>query len=779
MNEQVLVYEIKSSAVQNAVNLFSNDQKYFYWNDSSFKFLNEGDYVFIVNVTSRWVLFTKFLEKRIQTEPDYGNLISRFNHNGKSFEPVAPSSAKLEEWNNFIHLEVLQKINLPKEWVWKSLGSSETTYLNGSRINKDAALNRMLNIEQLKMLSDDHQYQEVLNASLENFIGGTLNPIILKAIKTEKIQKIITDPDFYFQLAKNKLEEFENFPDLSQGDLDDLLADFSESDATYSDYIKKLDEKSTEYRLFFLIGELVSYCDFNAAGKKQLNQYEDNRVLAKSNVRQTDWVKSLLKYKVGGLNLEGIPDSIKNAISFLKNPDEGSTMLSEKHRERASKNLLGLDYNSTDFLNSVKIFFKPYNINCNNPLNYTLVLSKIFYDEEVKKLWDSDGKEEENQQDTDNMNFKEIINHVHNYIKSKGFKYEIEEVANFYLALKSKPFVILAGISGTGKTQLPRKFAEAVGMKKEEQVIQVPVRPDWTDSSDLIGYTALDGKFVPKPLIDAVLKAKNDKEKKPYFFILDEMNLARVEHYFSDFLSIIETRELKDGKIVTDVIIRDESFKTEDDKSKYGNLTWPENLFLIGTVNMDETTHAFSRKVLDRANSIEMNSINLKWIKPSELSIEPLKSISPKFFHTEFIESKQLTESDLESISKEMEILFAINDSLKRADLHFAYRVRDEVAFYLVLNKKYGLMDSDVALDFQLMQKVLPRIHGSSRRVYLALLGILEVLTKKEFNESEYEMATIKKMVEDTQKSKYQKSIDKILFMLERFDEDRFTSFWV
>ena len=89
---------------------------------------------------------------------------------------------------------------------------------------------------------------------------------------------------------------------------------------------------------------------------------------------------------------------------------------------------------------------------------------------------------------------KELIKHAYDFISNAGFQYQPEEIANFYLALRAKPFVILAGISGTGKTQLPRKFASALGFS-EEQVIQLPVRPDWTDSSDLLGYTSFRWKF--------------------------------------------------------------------------------------------------------------------------------------------------------------------------------------------------------------------------------------------------------------------------------------------
>ena len=213
------------------------------------------------------------------------------------------------------------------------------------------------------------------------------------------------------------------------------------------------------------------------------------------------------------------------------------------------------------------------------------------------------------------MTPKETIRHSHQYIASNGFQYQYEEIANFYLALKAKPFVILAGISGTGKTMLPRKFASAVGMSKA-QVILVPVRPDWTDGSDLLGYVGLDNIFKPKDLTLAIIKA-HDNPEKPYFFILDEMNLARVEHYFSDFLSVIETREKKDGIIKTDPILREEVLQNAANGSDYKAFGWPQNLYLIGTVNMDETTHSFSRKVLDRANSIEMNEVDLRWINKS------------------------------------------------------------------------------------------------------------------------------------------------------------------
>jgi hypothetical protein len=374
------------------------------------------------------------------------------------------------------------------------------------------------------------------------------------------------------------------------------------------------------------------------------------------------------------------------------------------------------------------------------------------------------------------INVEETLTTVKNYISSKGFKYEFEEIANFYLSLKAKPFVILAGISGTGKTQLPRQFAAALGLN--ENIKQVPVRPDWTDGSDLLGYTDLNGNFIPKDLSNLIIEAEKDPDY-PYFFILDEMNLARVEHYFSDYLSIIETRTRNGNSIVTDPIIREEILNNAQNSAVFRGKGLPENLYLIGTVNMDETTHAFSRKVLDRANSIEMNEVNLGWDNSQTEKTEALSGIGNDFLKTEYLSAYELSQEDKDSIKTEIELLIQINEILKRADLHFAYRVRDEIAFYLILNKKYNLMTQVRALDFQLVQKILPRIHGSSERIQKILIDLLYLL-EKDSKPSENKYNNFEAIYDDFKdKFKYSRSANKILFMLKRFDEDRFTSFWL
>ena len=210
------------------------------------------------------------------------------------------------------------------------------------------------------------------------------------------------------------------------------------------------------------------------------------------------------------------------------------------------------------------------------------------------------------------LSTKDTLDQIKKYIAAKGFTFNEGLVENYYLSLKSKPFVILAGTSGTGKTRLVRLFAEAIGATSQNGRYKlVSVRPDWSDSSDLFGHVNLNDKFIPGAIIDFVKQAELDS-RNPYFLCLDEMNLARVEYYLSDILSIIETREYVDGKVTTDPLITENYYGADiTAKGKYGVVRIPENLYIIGTVNMDETTFPFSRKVLDRANTIEFSTVEL------------------------------------------------------------------------------------------------------------------------------------------------------------------------
>lgn len=375
--------------------------------------------------------------------------------------------------------------------------------------------------------------------------------------------------------------------------------------------------------------------------------------------------------------------------------------------------------------------------------------------------------------DAMNLTNKQILEHVKTYIANKGFSYDSGLLENFYLSLKSKPFVILAGTSGTGKTRLVKLFAEAISAEYK----MVPVRPDWSDSSDLFGHVNLNGDFVPGTILDFIYRAQNDLDK-PYILCLDEMNLARVEYYLSDFLSVIETRELRGNLIVSDLLLPEDQFGTDRSAfEKYGTLTLPQNLYVVGTVNMDETTFPFSKKVLDRANTIEFSYVDLL---PIDNQSEPgnIIEVNNGFLITEYLFLSQCRDAIVEETCMKLQ---EINSVLRKANAHVGYRVRDEIVFYLLNNKKAGLLSNDEALDNEIMQKILPRIQGSSSSVKDMLCELFKIFAGDYDGYQTQSDDTASKMMKKLQDGNavYPRSAKKIAFMVRRFEEDGFTSYWL
>lgn len=357
---------------------------------------------------------------------------------------------------------------------------------------------------------------------------------------------------------------------------------------------------------------------------------------------------------------------------------------------------------------------------------------------------------------------KEGIDAIYEYITNQGLTYSIDTIYNFYLSLKSKPFTILAGISGTGKSKLVRLFAEAIGA----DFTLIPVKPDWSDATELLGYKDLEGEYQVGKFIQIIREARKPENKsKPYIVCLDEMNLARVEYYFSDFLSLIESRDKVDGEIRTDCF---NGWGIEKDYI-------PENVYIVGTVNMDETTFQFSKKVLDRANTIELSEVNLAYDFDMDFDDE----VKPMLVHNDALKSEYLLLKDCkeykELAQRTIEKLIAINEILMPCGLEFAYRVRDEIIFYMVYNEQYQLLSEEDAFDFQLLQKILPRISGTSRQVEDLLIKLLDFCTEEGLKEKV--IAEERDELQIRESAIYKKSVKKLLQMLRRC-EDGFTSFW-
>ena len=271
-------------------------------------------------------------------------------------------------------------------------------------------------------------------------------------------------------------------------------------------------------------------------------------------------------------------------------------------------------------------------------------------------------------------------------IEALGGRFDRQLLERYHIALNHlshKHFVILTGISGTGKTLLAKTYAYAVlGVAAmnltAENFYLIPVRPDWTEPSHFLGFMdAVSGDFQRTRFTDALLQAHR-QPARPVFICLDEMNLAQPEHYFADVLSSMEAGSeirLHSGGL---------------DASVPGSIPWPENLFITGTVNMDETTRPLSSKVLDRANVLDMSAVDVRGFCMSLHRRDP--ALRP------------VLESDM------VDRLEALASILAPHGLHFGNRVIEEIARYLTFSRTHGLLAD--ALDLQIEQKILTKLRG-------------------------------------------------------------------
>ena len=342
---------------------------------------------------------------------------------------------------------------------------------------------------------------------------------------------------------------------------------------------------------------------------------------------------------------------------------------------------------------------------------------------------------------------------------------EINPVFSIYLtALRTKPFMLLAGISGTGKSRIVREMAKACWKPeddeywkdKEKQIrnnhprnfCMVQVKPNWHDSSELIGYvTRISGtpEFVPGPFLTFMAKAIKEPEV-PYFLCLDEMNLAPVEQYFAEYLSVIESRKVNKDPVSGQTIIDTDPIIKPSDSQEYHDLigkllgdeermkgttlTIPQNLFVVGTVNMDETTFSFSRKVLDRAMTIEMNEVDLHGGLEKDNGNE-IGYIADSIIG-DAAEGSDVYEENKELCDEVLAYLEQVNTILEGTPFKIAYRTRNEFLMYAV-NRQILAPDSQLwqTLDEMTSMKILSRIEGDSDRTQ-KVLERLKALVEEE-----------------------------------------------
>jgi 5-methylcytosine-specific restriction enzyme B len=400
------------------------------------------------------------------------------------------------------------------------------------------------------------------------------------------------------------------------------------------------------------------------------------------------------------------------------------------------------------------------------------------------------------------------------YCNDAGLIFSSLTIYRFLASMGTKPFLICSGLSGSGKTKLAQAFVQWIS-ESDKQYKIIPIGADWTNREPLLGYpNGIEPKSYVMPdsgALQLILEArKEENQSKPYFMILDEMNLSHVERYFADFLSIMESKEkLKlysnlGGKRYSQLVVDDVS---DEEYFIPFEIEWPNNLFIIGTVNIDETTYMFSPKVLDRANVIEFR------ITPEEMKFffKQSKALNMDVLYLNNEKQNggagQSKAKDFLNWAKERTVL-TISEELDKIDLilndfftelqiigsEFGYRSATEIKLLItklgtqgfILESEENLSD-DLKIDIAIMQKLLPKLHGSRKK----LVGPLEtlagfcleriqgapVLDEQNKSKTLYQQFISEKRDSDKWKIKYSISFEKIERMLKNVIENGFTSY--
>lgn len=365
------------------------------------------------------------------------------------------------------------------------------------------------------------------------------------------------------------------------------------------------------------------------------------------------------------------------------------------------------------------------------------------------------------------------------FLVQTGLTFSESIIKRFNSSLLTKPFVILTGLSGSGKTKLAQAFAMWI-CENETQYKIVPVGADWTNREPLLGFpNGLDATQYVTPdsgALELIINASEEENQdKPYFLILDEMNLSHVERYFADFLSVMESKEK--------VMLYSGAARTSSNKIPIpAEIAWPKNLFIVGTVNIDETTYMFSPKVLDRANVIEFRVTDTEMesylSSAKQLNIDSLKTggatMAADFVSKGKADTVQIKEED--EINK---ALLAFFKELKKSGAEFGYRSASEILRFAGVAKTIEPdWEIDDVIDAAVMQKLLPKVHGSRNKLnkILPVLGGFCLIKPEKVKEDYLEKFDAIDF-ENDKNIKYKLSFEKICRMYRNALENGYASY--
>lgn len=310
--------------------------------------------------------------------------------------------------------------------------------------------------------------------------------------------------------------------------------------------------------------------------------------------------------------------------------------------------------------------------------------------------------------------------------REQGLLYDVKDLYNFHTAMKSSNLVILAGMSGTGKSKIVQAYGKALGLFDNYQMTFIPVRPSWTDDADLIGYAdTLHMVYRPgdSGLINALISAKENK-KKLHIICFDEMNLARVEHYFSQFLSVLEI-ESGPRRVLR-------LYNDNLENRLYNSAQYPpvfpigDNVIFVGTVNLDESTYHFSDKVLDRANVISLNvmpfnklrELTEEMLTVAEEKRTPLKK-EKETVNFEIYDGFKHCSRQILLSEKELSVLWEIHQELQKVSKNIGAgpRIVRQIDKYLKNLPQNEYLNRQDAFDLQIVQRILTKVRGPEEQL--------------------------------------------------------------
>jgi bacterioferritin (cytochrome b1) len=296
----------------------------------------------------------------------------------------------------------------------------------------------------------------------------------------------------------------------------------------------------------------------------------------------------------------------------------------------------------------------------------------------------------------------------------QGLLYDEKDLYNFHTAMKSSNLVILAGMSGIGKSKLVQAYGEALGLSEKYQMTFIPVRPSWTDDADVIGYPdTLNHVYRPgdSGVINALLSANQNKNKL-HIICFDEMNLARVEHYFSQFLSILEL-DAGPNKVLR---LYNEELKGSLTNSAQYPPVIPigDNVIFVGTVNVDESTYHFSDKVLDRANVITPTVMPFENLKKLSQAVGIVEKAAKETISLEMFKSIRSNNQGIQLKENELALLWEIHSELQKVNksLGVGPRIVRQIDMYLKNLPSNSLLTREEAFDKQIVQRILTKVRG-------------------------------------------------------------------